>query len=148
MDTGRYHIVGNRLRRTKPTRRVHENFKVQRLDQSNIAILTDRKNNNQHFPSKTIESTGYAASNFRQFRLFLMLIYSTHMIFFSHDLQQKDVVRVGRSKCYRYSLNNSLSLVRTLIAIKRCFIYGEYCSLHVIYNIYVSLQTITLTDAI
>lgn len=54
MVAGRYHIVGYRMRRTKSTGRVHENIEVQRLDQSNTAILTDRK---QQTPiQKTIPS--------------------------------------------------------------------------------------------
>lgn len=37
---GRHHILGYRVRRAQSAGRVHENIAVQRLDQSNIAILT------------------------------------------------------------------------------------------------------------
>lgn len=90
MAAGRYHIVGYRMCRTKPTGRVHENIEVQRLDQSNTAILTDRKQQHQyrkqfHQNSADYNIIMYARPCsffffFRQFRLFLTLLYScTHI---------------------------------------------------------------------
>lgn len=111
MVVGRNHIVGYWMCRTKSTWRVHENFEVQRLDQSNIAILTEIKHHQSTITSKFIKSVGhilYTTTAFRQFRLFLMLLYSCTYTVFSHDLQQKNIVRDGQFECYRYcsSLNS------------------------------------------